>query len=254
MKKRTKKPQDSSLPVWIQRLEEVRKRLITMAASVVAAAILCFVFIDQIRNFLLRPALEMDLDLEFIFITPSEALMANIRLAIICGIIVVLPILLYQVITLILPFLEREKKRTLVFLITGMFFLFGLGLVFAYEFVYPIALNFFVSFADDTLEPLFTISHYLSFFTSFLLAFGLVFQLPLVFWFLGVLGLVDPPFLRRNRKFALLIMFALSAVVTPPDVFSQALMVVPLVLLYELGILLVVLTCRKRRKAEAKEI
>ncbi len=134
-----------------------------------------------------------------------------------------------------------------------MYILFALGLSFAYYVVFPFALNFFLSFASSDLVPRFSISQYLSFAISFLFAFGLVFQLPLVFWFLGLIGVVNSSFLRRNRKFALLIIVIVSAILTPPDVFSQILMSIPLLLLYELGIMLVSFTQRNKPLVEKCE-
>lgn len=237
------------LPPLIQRFESLRKRLIIVAVCILAAGITSFIFIDKIRAILLEPAGNPDL----IYITPAEALMANIRLALSTGILLTLPILLYQAIALTWPFLSRERKKVMILLPFFMLFLFAAGLFFAYEVVYPIAIDFFQGFEDDTLVAMFTLQNYLSFSLSFLFAFGLVFQMPLIFLFLGALGLVNPPLLRTNRKFAVLIMLVLSALITPPDIISQMLMIGPLLLLYELGILLVVLTQRRRNKTESSD-
>ena len=231
-------------PIWIKRLEDLRKRLIIIAVSVIGASIVSFVFIDYIRAFLVMPAENPEL----IYIAPAEALMANIRLAITTGFLIVLPIIFYQIVALIWPVLPKAKRRLLVLLPFGMFLLFFLGLAFSYLVVFPIALDFFQEFQDETLEAMFTLQHYLSFSIGFLFAFGVVFQLPLVFWFLGMLGLVNPPLLRRNRKFAILVMLVLSSLITPPDIFSQFLMIFPLVLLYELGIMLVAVSQRKQKE------
>ena len=231
-------------PIWIKRLEDLRKRLVIIAFTIVSISIVSFFFIDTIRAIIMRPAGFPEL----IYITPAEALMANIRLAFSTGFLLTLPVTIYQIIALIWPVLPREKKRILFFLPFLMFLLFALGLTFAYILVYPIAIDFFKSFEDETLVAMFTLQHYLSFSLSFLFAFGLVFQLPLVFWFLGALGLVTPPVLRKNRKFAILIMLVLSAFITPPDIFSQLLMILPLIFLYEIGILMVFLTQRRKKK------
>lgn len=236
----------SSNPVWIARLEDLRKRLIIMGVCILSAGIASFVYIDKVRGVLLAPAGNPEL----IYITPAEALMANIRLAFSTGILITLPILLYQAIALAWPLLTRERKKVMVVLPVFMILLFAAGLFFAYEVVYPIAIEFFQSFEDDTLVAMFTLQNYLSFSLSFLFAFGLVFQLPIVFLFLGVLGIVNPPLLRSNRKFAILIMLVLSALITPPDIFSQFLMIGPLIILYEIGILLVVLSQRRKKNTE----
>ena len=129
--------------------------------------------------------------------------------------------------------------------------LFLLGLSFAYLVVFPFAMNFFLGFATAELGAEWSIARYLSFATSFLFAFGLVFQIPLIFWFLGSIGVLSAAFLRRNRKFAIVIILILAAVLTPPDVFSQIMMAIPLLLLYECGILMVAIAGRRRAKAAA---
>ncbi|NLZ27349.1 MAG: twin-arginine translocase subunit TatC [Firmicutes bacterium] len=229
---------------WLARLEDLRKRLVIMIVCVFISSIVCFYYINEIRVLLLKPAGNPEL----IYISPAEALMANIRLAFAAGVVLVSPLLIYQIIALVWPFLTRERKKLMIFLPLFMIFLFVAGLIFSYMVVYPMAIQFFKSFEDETLEAVFTLHNYLSFSISFMFAFGLAFQLPLVFLFLGALELVRPEFLRKNRKYALLVMLIVSAIITPPDVFSQILMTVPLMILYELGIFMVVLVQRRKQK------
>ncbi len=235
---------DKSAGNWIARLEDLRKRLIFMILCIIVSGFVCFFYIHEIRDILLKPAGNPEL----IYISPAEALMANIRLAFAAGIILTSPLLIYQIIALFWPFLTRERKKLMIFLSLFMVVLLVSGLVFAYMVVFPIAIQFFNSFEDETLAAVFTLQNYLSFSLSFLFAFGLAFQLPLVFLFLGALELVSPMFLRANRKYALLIMLVVSAIITPPDIFSQLLMTLPLMILYELGILMVVLAQRRKQK------
>ncbi len=236
---------------------ELRKRLVIITATIFIAAIACFALGEQIRAILLQPAhmayagLEGGgLDLQLIFLTPSEALMANIRLAFIAGAALTLPIILYQVVTIAM--IATGRKRSAVWLTIVMYFLFALGGSFAYFVVLPFALNFFVGFSGPDLVPSFSIARYISFTSSFLFSFGLVFQLPVLFWFLGVVGLVNTAFLRSNRKFALLVIVIFAAVLTPPDIFSQVLMAIPLMILYEIGIFMVYLAWRKKGKEQEK--
>lgn len=241
-------------------IEDLRKRLIIITATVFIFAIVSFAFSDQVRHILLLPGemaysmLETEgLDLQLIFLTPSEALLANLRLAFITSATVTLPIILYQLLALVMTAVGRAKK-TVVILTMVMYILFALGLSFAYFVVLPFALNFFISFSGPDLVPNFSIARYISFTTSFIFSFGLVFQLPVVFWFLGSIGLVNTAFLRRNRKYALLIIVILAAILTPPDVFSQVLMAIPLLLLYELGIFMVYLASRKKIHPEITDV
>jgi sec-independent protein translocase protein TatC len=244
----------------IRLLEELRKRLIIITVLVFMFAIVSFSFSDFVRNILLMPAnlayagLDSNgLDMQLIFLTPSEALLANIRLAFITSATVTLPIILYQLVALVMAVVGRPRMAA--FLLTlVMYILFVLGVSFAYFVVLPYALNFFIGFSGADLVPNFSIARYISFTTSFIFSFGLVFQLPVVFWFLGSIGLVNTTFLRRNRKFALLIIVIASAILTPPDIFSQVLMSIPLMILYELGIFMVYLANRKKKKLEAAEV
>lgn len=244
----------------IRLFEELRVRLMIIAGAVLVVAIISFTFGDQIRNILLMPAdmayaglEEGGLDLQLIFLTPSEALLANLRLAFITSGIVTLPLILYQLLALAIT-ATGKPRRSAVFLTLIMYVLFALGLSFAYFIVLPFALNFFVGFSGADLVPSFSIARYLSFTSSFLLSFGLVFQMPVLFWFLGSIGLVTTTFLRKNRKFALLIIIIFASILTPPDIFSQILMAIPLMVLYELGIFMVHLSGRKKKKQDLPDV
>jgi sec-independent protein translocase protein TatC len=230
----------------IRLLEELRKRLIIMTVTVFLTAIACFLFIDRIRYFLVLPG--EGLEMRMIYLTPSEALLANLRLSFVAAALITLPIILYQVVALVLA-VSKRSRRSAILLTLAMYFLFLLGLSFSYFVVFPFALKFFLGFSADDLVAEFSIARYISFATTFLFSFGLVFQLPLVFWFLGSIGILNKEFLRRNRKFALLIIVIFSAVLTPPDVFSQVLMAIPLMLLYEIGTILVAFAQKKRARA-----
>ncbi len=245
------KNQEAEMSLF-EHLDELRRRIIYIALVIFIAAIICFVYVNDILSFLIAPAGEMNL----IYTTPAEAFMAQIRLAFTAGTVLTIPITFYHILAFIMPALRRMERRTVIPLIIFMNLLFFLGMAFSYYLVFPFALHFFLGFQTESLEPLFTISRYISFVVSFLISFGAVFQVPVVFWFLGRLGLVSSQFLKKQRKFAILVMAIVSAIITPPDVFSQLLMIAPLLFLYETGIILVRLTekgnkRRKEREAEA---
>ncbi len=238
-----KQPVDLS---FFDHLDELRRRLIYIAIVVIVGTAVAFIFIQDILHFITLPAKDMDL----IYTTPAEAFMAQIRLSFITGIFATLPFTIYQVLLFILPALRDTEKKALIPLVIFMILLFALGVGFSYFVVFPYALHFFLGFETEGLAPLFTISGYISFVVSFLLAFGLVFQIPLIAWFLGRLGLVSSAFMKKNRKYAILIIAIMSSLITPPDIFSQILMVGPLILLYEIGVLLVRFTEKRRIRAE----
>jgi sec-independent protein translocase protein TatC len=228
----------------VEHLEELRKRLMICAVTVVGATAMGFTFVDRLQNILTRPAG----NLQLIFVSPPEALMANFRLAFIAGLILAMPLVLYQVLVFVMPGLHQDEKKIIIPAVLAMVVLFAMGVSFSYLTVFPFAIRFFMNFATESVHPMFTISNYLTFATNFIFAFGVVFQLPLVFYVLGRLRVVNAPFLRANRKYALLIIVILSAVLTPPDVVSQVMMAGPLMALFELGILLVVLSQRPKKK------
>jgi len=246
--------------VLIRLFEDLRRRLIIVVVTVFIFAVISFAFIDHVRNFLLLPANmayagldHAGLDLQLIFLTPAEALLANLRLSFITSATVTLPIILYQLVALAMT-VTGKTKRAAVLLTIIMYILFGLGISFAYFVVLPFALNFFIGFSGQDLIPNFSIARYVSFTASFIFSFGMVFQMPVLFWFLGSIGLINTTFLKRNRKFALLIIIIFASVITPPDIFSQILMAIPLMILYELGIFMVYLAWRKKKPLEEAEI
>ncbi len=237
------KNKDGTMPV-LEHLSELRLRLMISAGVLLVAASICFANIEFIRGILTQPLDELKL----IYLSPPEAFMANLKLALFSGLIVSMPVLIYELLAYIFPGLTRNEKIFFVSVLFGIIILFSIGAAFAYHVVFPFTLRFFLQFADAQLHPHFTISEYIIFFISFHLAFGAVFQLPLLTWALGKLGLLTTHFLRRHRKIALLIMLVISAVITPPDIISQLVMILPLLVLYELGIIMVLISERKRLK------
>jgi len=232
-----------------EHLDELRKRLIFCIAAISFTTMICFLFVDKLRWILTRPAG----NLELIFVSPPEALLANFRLAFIAGIILAMPFIIYQFMVFVLPALYKNEKKIIIPAVFMMALFFVLGVMFAYFAVFPFTIRFFIKFSSDTIVPMFTVSNYLSFATTFMCAFGLIFQMPLVFFILGRLGVVNARFLRTYRKHTLLLVLIISALLTPPDVFSQLMMTVPLMLLYELGIILVMFSQRKAEFKEANE-
>ncbi len=242
------KAKDGTMPI-LEHLAELRLRLVVSAGALLVAAIVCFAHVELIRAILTGP-LE---GLKLIYLSPPEAFMANIRLALISGLILSSPVIFYETLAFIFPGLTRGEKFFVLSVLFGTIVLFGSGVAFAYYVAFPFALRFFLQFATTQVEPRFAISEYISFILSFHLAFGAVFQLPLFTWALGKIGLISTAFLRKHRKIALLIMLVLAAVITPPDIISQVIMILPLALLYELGVVMVLISERKRAKLLSQE-
>jgi len=159
--------------------------------------------------------------------------------ALISGVALAMPVLVYQLIGFIAPGLTRREKRYLYLILPGATLSFVAGIAFAYFVMLPTAIPFLKGFLGDIVQPNWFVDKYISFITSLLLGVGLSFETPLLIFFLAKLGIVTPEVLSRNRKYAVLVIAVLSAVITPtPDPFNMILVMVPLILLYEIGILL----------------
>ena len=225
---------EEELPVT-EHIEELRQRLIKSAIAIVVGFLIAWPFKKQILLFLERP-LPPNLQGKLIFLSPPEAFFTALKVSFFAGIFIALPFVLYQVWKFIEPGLyEHEKRFLLPFMFFSVFFFF-LGAAFAYFVILPFGLRFLLGFMGDLLTPQITIGSYISFVIQMILAFGFVFLLPVVVWLLSKLGVINYRMLEKNRKFAILVIFIVAAVLTPPDAFSQVMMALPLLVLYELSI------------------
>lgn len=231
-------------------LAELRQRLIKCLIVLGIGFGVSFYFVDGLLALLKRPS-----PAQLYFLSPTEAFWMSLEIAFFAGLFLSLPVILYQLWKFIAPgLLSHERKYVVPFLLLGTLF-FTFGLLFCYFIVLPFALTFLVGYGTDMgLRPLLSIGSYVDFLLKFLLAFGLIFELPLAITLLARIGLITPEFLSRNRKYAILINAILAAVLTPtPDVFNMMLMMIPLLLFYELGILGARLFGGKRSAVAAME-
>ncbi len=240
---------------FIEHLEELRYRIIVCVVSVAA----CFVFLYSVANETIRAyfMLPMQQAIEgkgsFQFTWPAEGFLFDLKLALVVAIFVASPMLFYQLWAFVAPALyKREKKYVIPFLFFSTLLFVG-GAAFGFFVVFPIGFEFFSKFATEGVLINPKLNEYFSFATKLLLAFGVAFELPLVLIFAGRIGLIDVKFLNRNRKYAVLILFVLAAMFTPPDVISQVLLAGPLWALYEMSTLLVWITQRGREQEEDME-
>lgn len=218
---------------FFEHLAELRTRILWSVAAIGLGFLGTFYFSDRIIKFLARP-----LAVKLAFLTPTEAFWANMKVAMICGLFVALPVVLYQVWAFVSPGLyQHERRYALPFVIIGTVF-FAIGVSFAIWVVIPFALKFLLTYKTEDLTPVISINSYVDFVLKFTLAFGLVFELPLAIILASRMGLVTPQFLAKNRKYAILLNFVIAAILTPtPDIFNQTLMAGPLIILYEIGII-----------------
>lgn len=212
-------------------LEELRRCIIISLAAIVVTTCIAFWKIKQIVAYLIRPVGHV------VFLSPTEAFMSYFKVAFFVGIVLASPVILYQIWRFVSPALKDKEKREALLLLPFSIALFLGGAAFAFFLVIPWALNFLINFAGPEVFPVLSISKYLSFVVMLTIVFGVVFELPVAVLFLAKIGLITPSFLRKNRKFAILIIFIAAAVLTPtPDAFTQLLMAVPLMVLFEISI------------------
>ena len=229
--------EDEKLP-FTSHLEELRKRLITSFIAIGVGFVVSFGFKERLFNILVQPLIKVMKDGETLIYTGlPEAFFTYLKVSLLTGLIVASPILLYQFWMFVAPGLYQKERSLMVpIVILSSFFFIG-GALFGYFVVFPWGFKFFMGFATETIRPLPSMREYFGFSAKLLLAFGLVFELPLVLTFMAKLGIVSVDFLKKNRKYALLLFFAGAAILTPPDVITQILMALPLMVLYEISII-----------------
>jgi sec-independent protein translocase protein TatC len=232
-------------------LQELRKRLILSFIAVGGGFALCYTFAEKIFDILAAPLLKtMPTGGSLIFTSVAEAFFTYMKVAFISGLILASPFVLYQIWAFVAPGLYRhEKKYVVPFVLAGSFF-FAIGILFAYYVALPVGFKFLLGFATDFIKPLPSMKEYLSFSIKFLLAFGLVFEFPVVLVLLARIGVVDAKTLARQRKYAILLIFIFAAILTPPDIISQVIVALPMIGLYELSILLSKLFGKKSPPAQ----
>jgi len=223
---------------FFDHLAELRQRILWSLAGVLVGLVVALNFTDRLMKFVRRPFEVAVPGTKLVFLAPAEAFWVYMKVALIAGVVLAMPFVLYQVWAFVSPgLLSHERRYALPFVVIGTLF-FLMGAAFALLVVIPFAVRFLVTFPGPDLTPMISIGAYVDFVLKFTLAFGAVFELPLAITLAARLGLVTPQFLAKHRKYAILINFILAAILTPtPDIFNQCLMAVPLCLLYEVGIL-----------------
>lgn len=215
----------------IEHLEELRIRLLVSVAAIAAGTAVSWLFVDRILATLIRPVGQV------VFLAPTEAFYVRLKVAALAGVFLTLPIVLFQVWRFISVGLTSTERRYALALLPVSLLLFVGGAAFAFSLILPVGVRFLLSYQTPDLVPMISVNAYTSFASAFVLAFGLVFQLPIVILFLARLGIVTPASLAAGRRYALMAIVVAAAVLTPgTDVFSQVLMAVPTYLLYEASI------------------
>jgi sec-independent protein translocase protein TatC len=227
-------------------LEELRKRLWVCVGAIAATSTVSFAWAGQLIDWLKQPA--GTLLPKLAFFSPPEAVLAYMKVAVTAGLILSMPIVLYEVWAFIRPGLTLQEQRYGLGFVWWGSMLFLVGGAFAYWVLLPVSLQFLLGFGGGQLEPVISIGRYLAFTTMVILASGVVFQLPIAVLMLAKLGIVTPQTLRRKWRHALVTMVVVAAILTPTtDVATMLLMTVPMLALYEISIWVAVLAVRRKR-------
>lgn len=225
---------------FLDHLEELRWRLIKALIGIIVGAVLTGIFIDWImNNVLFAPATKTTPPLSIINLRPYGQFLIYMEVIFIGGAVISVPNIVYQIWKFIEPALKPNERRyvTAVVMFTSVCFL-G-GVVFSYYLMLPAALGFFANFGSTIIENKISADEYMSFVLSMILAAGIVFELPMLSFFLSKIGILKPEFMRKYRKHAIVAILLLAAIVTPgPDITSQLMLGIPLLLLYEISILI----------------
>lgn len=247
-----------------EHLSDLRKRVVFPVITVLAVFIITFYFSEklfEIVSFPLKHELRLAITAPYfqitekpstplVFLAPAEAFWMHMKIAFVASFILSLPVFFYHFWKFISPgLMPREKKYFLPFIFSATA-LFVMGSLFCFFVVLPFALTFLLGYKTEDITPMISVGNYVDFCLKFILAFGVVFELPLVIIFLAKFGIVSPKTLARHRKYAVLFSFVAAALLTPtPDAFNQTLMAVPIIILYEIGIILSRIIYRKPRNA-----
>jgi sec-independent protein translocase protein TatC len=216
----------------LEHLEELRGRLIFCVITVLILSSLAYRTVPVVLKNLIKPIGRL------VFINPTEAFWVNIKLSLFLGTYISLPLIFYQIWRFIARGLKRSERRAILPLSLLSFLLFNVGAIFCYVVIVPLGVKFLLSYSRGYLEPMISANSYLSFLTVMVLSFGFIFQLPLVMGFLTKMGITTPQGLVKYRRVSIVGIFIIAAVLTPPDIFTQISLALPLLALYEVSIII----------------
>ena len=241
---------DEKMP-FLSHLEELRKRLIACAIAAGSGFVICYIFAERLFQLLILPLkAQLPEGDRLIYTNLPEMFITYLKSALVAGILISSPFIFYQLWMFIAPGLyQKEKKYVVPFVIFSSILFVG-GALFGYFVVFPFGFKFFLGFSNDSIQALPSVKQYFSFSIKLLFAFGLVFELPVIVFFLTKIGIVTPNLMKRKRKYAILLIFVMAAILTPPDVITQLMMAAPLLFLYEISILVSKIAARKKVEEE----
>ena len=238
-----------------QHLVELRNRLVWSAVAVIVCTGVAFVFHERILTLLMGPAQGFTQipNQKPIYTELTEFLGIAMKVSLLVGLFAAFPFVLYQMVMFVAPGLSRSERRYLYALLPVSLIVFALGAAFGYRILFPPAVKFLLSFGNDIATPYIRIGNYVNLMLSLLFWMGIVFETPVVLFFLSKIGVVTPSFLAKNRRYAIVIAFILGAIITPTfDPVNQSFVAVPIIVLYEAGIWLAKIGHRGRKKSSTE--
>ncbi len=230
---------------FIEHLEELRKRLIRCVTSILLLSIVGYFFAQPMIDSLIKPVGEV------YFMSPTEAFGVRIKISLFAGLIASIPVLLYQAWKFVVPGLYSHEVKLVVPVVFFGTLFFLIGSTFCFLFVLPVGVKFLIGFGTENLKPMISVGKYLSFASWMVLAFGVVFELPVVSFFLGKAGIITHRTLSKGRRYAIVGILLVAGAITPsPDIFSQLMLAGPLYFLFEVSIVLVKYTGKHRERKD----
>lgn len=239
---------------FFEHLEELRRRVMVCLFAIGIGAAVSFAFAEYVYSFLMQPILDAlpEDERRLVFTSAVEGFLVYLRVALYTGLFISAPVILHQLWKFVAPGLYASERRVILpFVVIGTLMFLG-GAAFCYYVVMPIGMPFLIGYAEaEFTEPMLSMREQLGIVKMLLLAFGVVFELPLVITALAMIGVVDAPLLARYRRYAIVTAAIASAILTPQDPFSMVLMAMPMYLFYEVGIFMAWIVGKRRAKREA---
>ena len=237
----------------MEHLEELRTRVIRIVLALFLGMIICVAFFQQQLTDVFMGPFQQSLNHELVITQFTEGFLFQLKIALLGGCVLASPVIIWQIMRFVLPALySNEKKVFFIMMFFGVALFVG-GVCFGYFLVLQPVMSTLIRLAGPDITPMITASSYMSFVLGFLIPFGLVFEIPMVTYFLTMVGIITPDLLKKNRIYVLLVILILAALLTPPDIVSQLCLAAPMLLLYEIGIQISQFVYKRKLKKERKK-
>lgn len=252
MAKRKKKQENKDQMALSGHLKELRNRVAICVVCLVVAFLVCLNYAPQLVEFLTD--MGKAYGYQYIYVAPQELLMQHFSISLLASVCITFPVLLYQIWAFVRPGLKKKENLVFVLAVTFGLVCFLVGVYFAYKIMLPFMLEFLIGVSAGTeIAASITVANYITFLLTMFLIFGIVFELPVLSVILTQLGLVKVEWMKKGRRFVIVIIFFVAAVITPPDIVSQVMVAVPMMGLYEISILICTILMKFRRKKKKDE-